>query len=101
MELTILTFGHAGDGNIHVNMMSHDESSTEKQKALDAKKELFKKVLSMNGTLSGEHGVGITKSDFIHMELDAVSIRIMQQLKTLFDPEHILNPGKIFPDTSK
>jgi glycolate dehydrogenase FAD-linked subunit len=100
IDLTILTFGHAGDGNIHVNMMSHDDSSTEKQKALNAKAELFKKVLSLNGTLSGEHGVGITKADFIHLELDAVSIRIMQQLKTLFDPKNILNPGKIFPTTS-
>lgn len=100
IDLTILTFGHAGDGNIHVNMMSHDDSSTERQKAMTAKTELFKKVLSMNGTLSGEHGVGLTKSDFIHMELDPVSIRVMQQLKTLFDPKNILNPGKIFPTAS-
>ena len=100
MDLTILTFGHAGDGNIHVNMMSHNDSPAEQQKALRAKTELFKKVLSMNGTLSGEHGVGLTKSNFIHMELDAVNIRVMQQLKTLFDPKNILNPGKIFPTAS-
>ena len=82
-------------------MMSHDDSTTaEQQKALRAKTELFKKVLSMNGTLSGEHGVGLTKSDFIHLELDAVNIRVMQQLKALFDPKNILNPGKIFPTAS-
>ncbi len=98
-NLTILTFGHAGDGNIHVNMMSANDSSTEKQKALKSKTQLFKKVLSMNGTLSGEHGVGMTKSDFIHMELDTVSLGIMQGLKELFDPDNILNPGKIFPKT--
>lgn len=101
LDLTILTFGHAGDGNIHVNMMSHDDSATEQQKALTAKTELFHKVLSMNGTLSGEHGVGLTKSDFIHLELDAVNIRVMQQLKALFDPGNILNPGKIFPSASQ
>lgn len=99
LDLIILTFGHAGDGNIHVNMMSRDDSAAEKQKALDAKTELFRKVLSMDGTLSGEHGIGITKSDFISMELDAVALGIMRQIKSLFDPNNILNPGKIFPDT--
>lgn len=101
LNITILTFGHAGDGNIHVNIMTIDQSSTENEKALQAKTALFKKVLSMQGTLSGEHGIGITKSAFIHMELDATSIKIMQQLKTLFDPKQILNPGKIFPATLK
>jgi glycolate oxidase len=98
LNITILTFGHAGDGNIHVNIMTCDQSATETEKAMEAKTALFKKVLSMEGTLSGEHGVGITKSAFIHMELDATSIKVMQQLKTLFDPKHILNPGKIFPE---
>ncbi len=98
-KLIILTFGHAGDGNIHVNMMSRDNSAAEKQKVLEAKTELFQKVLAMNGTLSGEHGVGITKSEFIRMELDTVSLGVMQRLKELFDPNNILNPGKIFPKT--
>ncbi len=100
-NLTILTFGHAGDGNIHVNMMSRDNSSAEKQKILESKTKLFQKVLSLNGTLSGEHGVGITKSDFIHMELDTISLSIMRRLKELFDPNNILNPGKIFPKTPR
>lgn len=97
LQITILTFGHAGDGNIHVNMMTGGDPAAEKQKVTEAKTALFAKVLSMDGTLSGEHGVGITKSDFIAMELDDTAIRIMQQLKTVFDPNHILNPGKIFP----
>jgi glycolate oxidase len=101
LDITILTFGHAGDGNIHVNIMTSDQSSAENKKALEAKTALFEKVLSMGGTLSGEHGIGITKSAFIHMELDATSIKVMQQLKTLFDPKHLLNPGKIFPESVK
>ena len=97
LEITILTFGHAGDGNIHVNIMTRDNSAAEQEKALTAKTTLFQKVLDTGGSLSGEHGVGITKSAFIHMELDDVAMGVMQQLKTLFDPNNILNPGKIFP----
>ncbi len=95
--ITILTFGHAGDGNIHVNIMAADNSAEEKQKSTDAIKALFKKVLSMGGTLSGEHGVGITKSPYISLELDKTSIQVMQQLKQMFDKNNIMNPGKIFP----
>lgn len=97
LSITILTFGHAGDGNIHVNILAADNSSKETQKAADAKMALFKKVLSMGGTLSGEHGVGITKSPYIAMELNRTSIMVMRQLKQLFDKNNIMNPGKIFP----
>ena len=97
LAITILTFGHAGDGNIHVNIMAADNSAEEKQKSTDAIKALFKKVLSMGGTLSGEHGVGITKSPYISLELDKTSIQVMQQLKQMFDKNNIMNPGKIFP----
>ncbi len=97
LDLTILTFGHAGDGNIHVNIMSRDSSSSETKKVTTAKKELFTKVLSLKGTLSGEHGVGISKAEFINMELDATAIETMQNIKNLFDPKGIMNPGKIFP----
>jgi glycolate oxidase len=98
LDIRILTFGHAGDGNIHVNIMAADASPQETKKALEAKTTLFKKVISMDGSLSGEHGVGITKSPFIDLELSKTSITVMRQLKQLFDPDNILNPGKIFPD---
>lgn len=98
LDLKILTFGHAGDGNIHVNIMAADDSHDQRRKSQAAKKALFKKVLSMDGTLSGEHGVGLTKSAFISLELSPTSIAIMRQLKNLFDTNNILNPGKIFPD---
>ena len=98
IKITILTFGHAGDGNIHVNIMAANDSPEETQKSIEAKTALFHKVLSMGGTLSGEHGVGISKSPFISLELDSTSIRIMRQIKELFDENNILNPGKIFHD---
>jgi glycolate dehydrogenase FAD-linked subunit len=101
LNITILTFGHAGDGNIHVNIMTADQSPEATEKALQAKTALFHKVISMDGTLSGEHGVGITKSAFLGLELDETSVRILSQLKNLFDPNNILNPGKIFPDKSQ
>jgi glycolate dehydrogenase FAD-linked subunit len=97
LNIIILTFGHAGDGNIHVNIMAANDSPEETKKSLKAKTALFKKVLSMGGTLSGEHGVGITKSPFISLELNKTSITVMRQIKELFDKNNILNPGKIFP----
>ncbi|RWX50422.1 glycolate oxidase [Candidatus Electrothrix marina] len=97
LELIILTFGHAGDGNIHVNIMVDKQNEQEYGKGLKAKERLFERVLSMGGTLSGEHGVGITKSPFLSQELDETALSVMRRLKGLFDPHNILNPGKIFP----
>jgi glycolate oxidase len=97
LDQPILTFGHAGDGNIHVNIMLDKEDPAELQKGLAAKKRLFAHVLDLGGTLSGEHGVGLTKAPFLTMELDGPSIRIMRQIKKVFDPLNIMNPGKMFP----
>jgi glycolate oxidase len=96
-ELLVVSFGHAGDGNIHVNIMFDGNKPGEKEKAREALAEIFKTVLELGGTLSGEHGVGLTKAPFLSLELDAVSITLMKKIKDLFDPNHILNPGKIFP----
>ncbi|MEN8198805.1 MAG: FAD-linked oxidase C-terminal domain-containing protein [Thermodesulfobacteriota bacterium] len=101
LHIPILTFGHAGDGNIHVNIMTEEASPEKIDKGERAKEELFHKVISLEGSLSGEHGVGITKSKYLALELDKTAIRIMGQLKKLFDPDDILNPGKIFPDTDQ
>ena len=97
LDLIILTFGHAGDGNIHVNIMVDRENSDELSHARTAKKRLFARVLELGGTLSGEHGVGVTKADYVNMELDPVSLAVMRRMKQAFDPHNILNPGKIFP----
>jgi glycolate oxidase len=96
--LLIANFGHAGDGNIHVNIMTDKRNKDEYQRANDALKDIFEVTLAMGGTISGEHGVGLTKKEFIGMELSETSISIMKSIKNIFDPKGILNPGKIFPD---
>jgi glycolate oxidase len=95
--LLIFTFGHAGDGNIHVNIMLDKNNAREADGAEAAVSALFRQVISLGGTLSGEHGIGITKACFLPLELDPASIAVMQGLKRFFDPRNILNPGKIFP----
>ena len=97
LDLIILTFGHAGDGNIHVNIMVDKTDKDEHARGLQAKEQLFKYVLKLGGTLSGEHGIGTTKAEFLPMELSSTALGVMQDLKKLFDPNNILNPGKIFP----
>ena len=97
LNLTILTFGHAGDGNIHVNIMLDLDQEEQRRRGEIAKERLFRQVIHLAGTLSGEHGIGITKSKFLPLELNDTTLKIMKQLKTLFDPQGILNPGKIFP----
>lgn len=95
--LPIPAFGHAGDGNIHVNIM-FDKTNPEEVEKVDAVvKELFEEVIGMGGTISGEHGIGITKSPFIGMELSGPTLALMSRLKKAFDPNGVLNPGKIFP----
>lgn len=96
-HLPIFTFGHAGDGNIHVNIMLDRDQPTERAGAEAAKAALFAEVLRLNGTLSGEHGVGITKAPFIALEIDPPTLALMRAVKHAFDPLNILNPGKIFP----
>ncbi len=100
-KIPIFTFGHAGDGNIHVNIMLDRDNPTEATAAEHAKQTLFAKVMELGGTLSGEHGVGITKANYLPMELSAETLAVMQSIKTLFDPRNILNPGKIFPATKQ
>lgn len=97
LSLTILTFGHAGDGNIHVNIMLDKSDEQEFLAGEEAKKRLFEFTVSIGGTLSGEHGIGTSKAQFLPLELSATSIEVMKRIKHLFDPLNILNPGKIFP----
>jgi len=96
LDIIILTFGHAGDGNIHVNIMLDKDNPAENKKGQTAKRRLFEYVMSLSGTLSGEHGIGITKAPYLSLELDKASLALMQSIKKLFDPNNILNPGKIF-----
>ncbi|HPD60521.1 MAG TPA: FAD-linked oxidase C-terminal domain-containing protein [Thermodesulfobacteriota bacterium] len=95
-QLTIISFGHAGDGNIHVNVMYDEKIPGEYEKAERAVHEIFQEVLNLGGTISGEHGIGITKAPFLTMELNESEIELMKKIKRVFDPNDILNPGKIF-----
>jgi glycolate oxidase len=80
-----------------VNILFDEKSRGEFEKAQAAVKEVFTKVIEMRGTLSGEHGVGVTKAPFIEMEISRPVLELMMRLKKAFDPNGILNPGKIFP----
>ncbi|MBF0456397.1 MAG: FAD-binding protein [Nitrospirae bacterium] len=96
----IACFGHAGDGNIHVNIMTDKNDKKKYDEAEKLVRKIFRLTLDLGGSISGEHGIGLTKSKYINMELDSVNIDIMQGIKKLFDAKNILNPGKIFPPAS-
>jgi glycolate oxidase len=93
----IFNFGHAGDGNIHVNIMADRKDAALMKEAHKLIKEIFKLTIDLGGTISGEHGVGMTKSDYIDMEIKQSAMDMMMGIKKLFDHKNILNPGKIFP----
>jgi glycolate oxidase len=96
--IPIPAFGHAGDGNLHVNIMFDEKIPEEKENVGVVVKDLFRKVIEMGGTISGEHGIGITKAPYLNMEVSGPSLDLMVRVKKAFDPNHILNPGKIFRD---
>ncbi len=96
-DITIVNFGHAGNGNIHVNLLVDPDDPAQLQRAEACLDEVFDLVLSLHGTLSGEHGVGLEKRDFIARELEPEALALMRGIKRLFDPRDILNPGKMLP----
>lgn len=91
--LPIVCFGHAGNGNLHVNLLPRD--AEEIARAQDALREILDAVIRLDGTLSGEHGIGIAKRDFMPRALDANALALMQRIKRESDPDGILNPGKL------
>ena len=96
--IPIVTFGHAGNGNIHVNLLYRPEDPAQARNAPDCLSDVFDLVFSMDGTLSGEHGIGLTKREFMPRAIDPVCLELMKRIKLQFDPEGILNPGKLLPD---
>ena len=96
-RLRIPCFGHAGDGNIHVNIMVSPDDAAEIERAHEAETVLFEGVVALEGSISGEHGIGLTKAPFLGIELSPDVIALMKRLKHAFDPDNLLNPGKIFP----
>jgi glycolate oxidase len=95
--LRIPLFGHAGDGNIHVNIMVDPADAAALARAREAEQALFEGVVALEGSISGEHGIGFAKARFIPLELSPDEIALMKRVKQAFDPMGILNPGKIFP----
>jgi glycolate oxidase len=95
--LFVASFGHAGDGNIHVNVMVKPGDAAERERARRAEGELFAAVVGLGGSISGEHGIGYTKAPYVELELGADQIALMKRVKAAFDPHGILNPGKMFP----
>jgi D-lactate dehydrogenase len=95
-QVRIVSFGHAGNGNLHVNLMHDPADTAEVARVLRVLDALFALVLALGGTLSGEHGIGTEKARFVGLELDASQLALMRTLKAQFDPHGVLNPGKIF-----
>jgi FAD/FMN-containing dehydrogenase len=94
--LVMPCFGHAGDGNIHVNLMVDPADPGALTRATHAERELFEGVIALEGSISGEHGIGFAKAKYLGLELSPDVIALMQRVKLAFDPHGILNPGKIW-----
>ena len=92
-RVVVPTYGHAGDGNYHVNVLWDEEGRDVEPVLAD----IFALALSLGGTITGEHGVGLTKRAYLALEIEAVNLALQRELKRAFDPKGLLNPGKIFP----
>ena len=93
--LVVPCFGHAGDGNIHVNVMVDGNDPEELEKGHRAIREIFELVVEMGGTLSGEHGIGLSKAEFMTIAFTPAEMELFRRIKHAFDPNNILNPGKM------
>ena len=95
--LPIVCFGHAGNGNLHVNLLYDPADAGQAERAAAAMSRVFALALSLGGTLSGEHGIGLAKREFMTQAVPPATLALMRQLKAVFDPDGILNPGKLLP----
>ena len=92
----VANFGHAGDGNIHVNFVVNRENPDEVARARQCVAETFQLSVELGGTISGEHGIGYVKAPYLDYAIDRPTLEIMKGIKKIFDPNGILNPGKMF-----
>ena len=95
-QLPVINFGHAGDGNVHVNIIKDVDEELWKTQAPKAAAEVYRLAVSLGGMVTGEHGIGLTRKSFLSLGVDQAQIRMMRGIKEDFDPNGILNPGKIF-----
>jgi glycolate oxidase len=98
-EIDLVVFGHAGDGNLHPNIIADKQDKEEMKRVEKAVEEIFTAAIELGGTLSGEHGIGTMKAPFMEMELGEAGLDMMKRMKKAWDPNNIMNPGKIFPET--
>lgn len=97
--ITSICYGHAGDGNVHVNILKDKLDDAAWQRDVEhAIREIFELTVALGGTISGEHGIGYSQRSYLPIALSPVEIRLMKEIKRTFDPHAILNPGKIFPE---
>jgi glycolate oxidase len=99
-RLTVGTFGHAGDGNLHPTVLCDARDRDEMERAHAFYNELYEKVLAWGGTVSGEHGIGLAKQEYLERQIGAGGVNVMRRIKQSFDPNGTLNPGKIFKDNA-
>lgn len=95
-NLKIGTFGHMGDGNLHPTFLTNEKNEEEMHRVELAMKEIFARAIELGGTITGEHGVGLAKKDFLPAAVGELNVGVMRSIKAAFDPQGILNPGKIF-----
>ncbi len=97
--ITSICYGHAGDGNVHVNLLKDKLDDASWKKNIDTTiREIFELTVSLGGTISGEHGIGYSQKSYLPIALSEIEIKLMREIKNVFDPNNILNPGKIFSD---
>ncbi|HOC46845.1 MAG TPA: FAD-linked oxidase C-terminal domain-containing protein, partial [Syntrophorhabdaceae bacterium] len=89
-------YGHAGDGNLHITILYRRRNFAELDEAYRLLEMIYQETIEMGGTLTGEHGVGLTVMDYLPMQLTGETLPLMKKIKDAFDPEGLLNPGKIF-----
>lgn len=97
-DITIVNFGHAGNGNIHVNLLGDTNDPDVAARMHNCLARVFQSVLDLGGTISGEHGIGYEKKEFVGLEIEPATLAMMKRIKQQFDPDSILNPGKFFPE---
>jgi glycolate oxidase len=95
-NLCIVLFGHFGDGNIHTNLMVDPEDTDEMKRVDIVLDKIFKRVVELGGTISGEHGIGLSKKPFMHYQFSPLELQLFRDIKKVFDPQDLLNPGKMF-----
>ncbi|MDD9149462.1 MULTISPECIES: glycolate oxidase subunit GlcD [unclassified Sporolactobacillus] len=100
-KVRISTFGHAGDGNLHPTCLTDSRNKEEMQRVESAFAEIFEKAIELGGTLTGEHGIGMTKAPYLKWKIGEAGLEVMRGIKQAIDPKNIMNPGKVFAEESK